>query len=421
MRETGPPDVGGPLVAVCLLLVPVSVLAGCLAQPSSGFQLRSGDLVQAHLVVWDEDGIVLPEDARGATPEAICGDAPEALNACPEAARAYALSPEPPRDAPNGYEDARPLPEALVDAIAGATPGDTLHATNLEAWGPHRGELVEAHPLEQALPREVQDPDAYGGQLDSTRTDDATYRLDVTGDDIGSTLMIDRWCNERFCLFESTLTGYNETHLIVEHGPQEGATVHVDDLDTTLTVTNVTADRFMIDGNHRYAGETFHVLVHVEDARGPPSSQQRAPGFEATSLEGEPVSLADLLGQPVVLEFFATWCPSCEENAQHLREVKDRFGDEVAIVSIGVDPWEEGASFQRFIADHDITWPVIVDEEGGLSSAYGVGSLSTEVLVDPDGFIVHTEAGVADHERVTSVLEELTGDREGPAQAEGTS
>jgi peroxiredoxin len=145
--------------------------------------------------------------------------------------------------------------------------------------------------------------------------------------------------------------------------------------------------------------------------RATPTGGERAPGFELTTVDGGTVSLAELLGKPVVVEFFASWCPSCKENAEHLVRVNETFGDQVRIVPIDVDPSESADAIREFVDRYGITWPVAVDEQGEVSSAYGVGRLSTEVLIGSEGTIRHVETGVADHDRVVGILEDLV---EGP-------
>lgn len=399
-----------------LLLVPASLVAGCVAEPSSQLTLRQGDLARVELVVWNGNDTVLPRDA--ATVEELCGATPDAsLAACPSAERAYALRGTPPAQAPSAWADASPLPDPLIDLLEGTRTGETIHRQDLAAFGPHRPGLVEEHALEGAVSRFVDDPRAYGRTWNTTLLDNGTHRIEPEVPE-GTTLEVDRWCNERFCLFESALAGHDERHLFVRHGAQEGQAVHVPELDTRLRVTSVDEASFTVDGNPRHAGERFDVFAHVTEARGPPEGAQRAPDFAVNTLNGTSLELSELLDRPIVLEFFATWCPSCAENADHLAEVRDRFGNQVRIVSIGVDPWEKPDAFRSFAREHDVTWPIAVDEDGEIAQAYGVGSLSTEIVVSEHGAIVHTETGVADHERVVGVLEaQLAHDHHGHAHA----
>jgi len=405
-----------PAAWVLAVLVLASLLAGCLSDPSTSLRARRGDLAELELVVADGDRALLPATT---TVEDLCGHPIGDLVAegCPQARHPYALVNDPPAQLPDGFTDATGLPAGVVDEIEGLAEGETVLREDVQAWGPHDEELVNEHDRQESLPRVVDEPDAYGHDWNTTQREDGRYELQPTEDDEGAQLHVPRFCNERFCLFTSELVDWNRTHLVVEHGAEEGDQVRAGDLDTFLTVVQAGPETFTVDGNDPRAGGFYDVYVHVVDLRGPPEGDERAPSFELTSLEGERVALEDLLGQPVVIEFFATWCPSCAENADHLVQVHERFGDAVNIVSIGVDPWESPESLNSFVDEHGITWPVAVDESGDVSEAYGVGTLSTEVLVDPTGVIRLVETGVADHDRVASVLERLVGeDDEGELQ-----
>lgn len=407
------------LVVPLVLVVAVS-LTGCIQEPDQSFQVRPGDLVMAHLVVANETTLALPLDVNASKAEELCGASLQEASTCPAAERVYSLGPAP-ADPPVGYEDPIPLPGPVANKLQGASPGETILLEGVQPWGPYRSNLVEEHPVHEAVPRIVDSEDAYGIAWPTKPLDEGMHKLMPDEEANGTRLSIDRWCNDRFCLFESVLTGYNATQLFVKHEPVQGARVHIDALDTSLAITNTTGDGFTVDGNHKHAGGTFDVFVHLTSARGPPGEAQRATGFQKAAVNGDTVTFAGLLGTPIVLEFFATWCPSCEENAKHLNRIEERFGDDVHIVSIGVDPWEEGASFERFIEENDVSWPVVVDGDGSLARAYGVGSLSTGVVINQEGLVVHTETGVADHERVVRVLEDLLEESTGVPDEEGIS
>lgn len=63
----------------------------------------------------------------------------------------------------------------------------------------------------------------------------------------------------------------------------------------------------------------------------------RAQPVEIDDLDGNPVDLADFIGkQPVLLEFWATWCPLCEELAPRIHAAHERFGDDVAFITVAV-------------------------------------------------------------------------------------
>ncbi len=414
MRRTGPGSsprprdhAPGALVLAVLLVLPATVLAGCIAEPSTELSLRRGDLARVELVASNATGLAFPPDADATSASELCGAPVETLSECPSASRAYVVRSELPAERPDGWQEARSLPEPLIETLSGLTEGDTVTQTDLPVFGAYREDLVEAHPLETSVPRVVDDATAYGRTWNTTELEDGRHRIEPGTDTNGTPLEIERWCNQRFCLFESELVGYNATHLVVRHAASESDAVDVPELDTALRVTRVEDGTFWVDGNPPRAGERYDVFARIVDIRGPPEGQRRAPGFDLTTVNGTRVTLEDLLDRPVVIEFFATWCPSCIKNTEHLNRLVDRFGDRVNIISIGVDPWESSTALESFIEANDVTWPVAVDEQGRVSQAYHVGSLSTEVLVSPAGAIVHTETGVADHERVVAVLEDV--------------
>jgi len=407
-RVEGAGGRGRALLALVLLVGPA--VAGCLAEPETQLRLRQGDLARVELVAWNGSDVALPGNADGPVVD-LCGAQPGTNGTCPGAERAYVLGPAPPAELPAGWGDVAPLPGPLVELLEGREVGPSTVREDVLAFGPYREDLVETHPVEQRLPRVVDDPTAYGRTWPTTELENGSHRIEP-GNATGASLAVDRWCNERFCLFESTLVGHDEDHLVVEHQVREGQAADARDLDARLAVIEVANGTFTVDGNPAHAGERFDVFARVVDARGPPSGAERAPGFELEALDGSTVALADLLDRPVVLEFFATWCPSCAENAEHLAQVEERFGDRVHIVSVAVDPWEERRAFEAFAEEHGVTWPIVVDEHGEVAESYGVGSLSTEVVVAPGGAVLHTETGVADHERVVRVLEELLAETE---------
>lgn len=384
------------------------LLTGCVSQPSTELTARRGDLAQVQLVLADGDDLVLPADLA-ANVTALCGEALADLgpDGCPQAQAPYVLLGSRPAHLPDDFADARGLPDPIVEVIEGMREGQHRFAQDVQAWGPHRGSLVEEHDRTQRLARIVDDSQAYGRQWNGTHTDNGSFEIQPREQEMGASLSVPEWCNERFCLFTSTLVNWTDTHLVVEHDAQPGDRVHVRSLDTFLTVSNASQEAFTVDGNDPRAGERFDVYAHLEDLRGPPEGQRRAPSFELKQVGGGSIALDEMLGRPVVIEFFATWCPSCRENAEHLARVAHAFGEDVAIVSIDVDPWESTEAIRSFIDAHNVTWPVAVDEKGEVSNAYSVGTLSTEVIVDAHGTIRHVETGVADHERVVDILAHL--------------
>ena len=115
-------------------------------------------------------------------------------------------------------------------------------------------------------------------------------------------------------------------------------------------------------------------------ARREPAS--RPPTWTLEDLAGGSVSLAELRGRPVVIDFWATWCAPCEFQIPVLNQLDERYGDRVEVVGIAVDA-DGREAVAPFAAEHRIAYRVLLGDED-LAQRYGARRLS-EPLRDPGG------------------------------------
>ncbi len=113
-----------------------------------------------------------------------------------------------------------------------------------------------------------------------------------------------------------------------------------------------------------------------------------APAIEGQLTTGEGIRLSDYRGRPVLVHFWATWCPTCRfENAGI-----DAIANDHAVISVA--SWSEGAAeVRQFMRQEELDMPVIVDENGELARLYGVRGVPASYLVDKNGIIRFVESG----------------------------
>jgi peroxiredoxin len=122
-----------------------------------------------------------------------------------------------------------------------------------------------------------------------------------------------------------------------------------------------------------------------------------APDFTLSTATGEKVRLSDFKGKTVLLEFFATWCPHCQAEAQHLTKIHESLpGSDFAFLSVNADS-EDPASLYAFDRFFHVPWPALLDpgspagsfkQAGGagpVTRAYGVSLYPTFYIIDPRG------------------------------------
>lgn len=119
-----------------------------------------------------------------------------------------------------------------------------------------------------------------------------------------------------------------------------------------------------------------------------------APAVTVEDLDGKAVDLGGYIGkQPVVLEFWATWCPLCKALEPALKDAHARYGGAVHFVAIGVGVNETPASIKRHLADDPLPFPVLFDAKGAAVRAYQAPTTSYIVVLDRSGKVTYTGAG----------------------------
>lgn len=121
-----------------------------------------------------------------------------------------------------------------------------------------------------------------------------------------------------------------------------------------------------------------------------------APPFAVNTLDGKHVSLDDLQGKVVLLDFWATWCVPCQQALPHMRKIAKNFeGQPLVVLSISLDDDED--KWRTFIQKNGMTWLQYRDGgfEGPIARMFGVHAIPHTFTIDPDGVLQDEEIGDA--------------------------
>ncbi len=133
----------------------------------------------------------------------------------------------------------------------------------------------------------------------------------------------------------------------------------------------------------------YGTLTRVEP---PGAAGTDAPAFELPTLDGSTLSSEDLEGQPVVLNFFASWCVPCREEAPLLEKLwREHRDDGIRFVGVNVQDNELGAA--AFVKEFGISYPVVLDPGDELGSQLDVVGLPQTFFIDDEGRFLATETG----------------------------
>jgi cytochrome c biogenesis protein CcmG, thiol:disulfide interchange protein DsbE len=116
-----------------------------------------------------------------------------------------------------------------------------------------------------------------------------------------------------------------------------------------------------------------------------------APSFTDPLVSGGALSMSKLIGKPVMMDFFATWCPPCNAEAPEVEAAYHKYAPQ-GLQVIGVDVQENADKAKLFVTQHNLTYPALVDS-GTLSDAYQINGMPVTVFIDKTGVVRKIQVG----------------------------
>jgi len=137
-----------------------------------------------------------------------------------------------------------------------------------------------------------------------------------------------------------------------------------------------------------------------------PNPDNLAPDFSLSLLNGGTVALKELRGKPVVINFWATWCPPCRRELPALQAAFESYQGRIGFIAVDVK--EDQAKVAAFVKELGLTFPVALDTDGAVSGvAYEVRGIPTTIFVDANGVVVARHVGPLDGPTIDGYLAPL--------------
>ncbi|MDT8862909.1 redoxin domain-containing protein [Alkalihalobacillus sp. MEB130] len=159
-----------------------------------------------------------------------------------------------------------------------------------------------------------------------------------------------------------------------------------------------------VGGNYLNMNET--TLIEGKKSSSQIAVNQVAPNFTLQTIEGEHVALADFQGKPVMLNFWATWCPPCRAELPDM----ERFykNEEVVLLAInGTNTERSIDDVKQFVSNMELSFPVLADETGEISRLFQIGPMPTSIFINERGMITDIHIGAMNEEMMKRKLEAI--------------
>lgn len=134
----------------------------------------------------------------------------------------------------------------------------------------------------------------------------------------------------------------------------------------------------------------------------------QAPDFMLPTLDGEMVSLSQFQGQPVLVNFWASWCLPCrQEMPEFVRIYTESKAEGLVILGVNLTQVDSLPETQAFVEEFEIQFPVLLDGDGVVKSLYRVIGIPVSIFVRRDGIVTRIQIGVVTAEQINQYVSEI--------------
>ena len=156
--------------------------------------------------------------------------------------------------------------------------------------------------------------------------------------------------------------------------------------------------------DEKQASEARQLLADPRRGR-----EEFAPEFEVSTLQGQTVSLKQLAGRVVVMDFWATWCPPCRASVPELKELTRKYPTEkLVLISVSAD--QDDRAWKEFVAKKKMDWAQYRDVDHKILDMFGIHSFPTYLVIDGDGIIKERLTGLNPQQSVVARLRSTLGE-----------
>ena len=134
---------------------------------------------------------------------------------------------------------------------------------------------------------------------------------------------------------------------------------------------------------------------------------EKAPDFELKNYDGKAVKLSDFKGKPIVLDFFASWCPYCNNEMPRLQKIINEKHPNVKIIAIDA-ALEDSQTIEKWAKEKGFDFPLLVDESGKIKALYSIRGHPTTLYIDKDGIIRDKRYGSGTNDFIEQNIKKIT-------------
>ncbi|WP_331845747.1 TlpA disulfide reductase family protein [Paenibacillus haidiansis] len=142
-------------------------------------------------------------------------------------------------------------------------------------------------------------------------------------------------------------------------------------------------------------------------AENAPKPGSKAPAFSLTALDGKTYQVGGKRDKPLLLNFWASWCDPCKEEAPDLVKLAEQYGEQLDVYAVNVTFYDKLENAKEFVKNYGYTFPVLLDEKEEAYRKYNGIAFPTNVLIDENGMIRDVIVGTLSPEELEAKIKKL--------------
>lgn len=157
--------------------------------------------------------------------------------------------------------------------------------------------------------------------------------------------------------------------------------------------------------------ENYSPIEIVEDEKEEKINKIKATDITVLDYEGKEVKLSDYFGKPIVVNFWATWCPPCKAELPHFEKIYTEMGDEIQFLMINLTDGQSDTvqGVKSFILQSGYKFPVYFDTKGDAAYGYNLYSIPRTLFIDSEGNIISSYSGAISEANLRKNINKIKG------------
>ncbi|MGM0437314.1 MAG: TlpA family protein disulfide reductase [Bacillota bacterium] len=129
---------------------------------------------------------------------------------------------------------------------------------------------------------------------------------------------------------------------------------------------------------------------------------KKAPNFTLKNMDNQEVTLRELEGQKVFINFWASWCPPCKAEMPDIQKLYENYGEDIKIIAVNLE--EEKTKIENYLENENLDFTILLDKNKKVANQYLIRAIPTSYFLDENGIIIEKNLGVLSYDKMKEIL-----------------